>query len=281
VLSVLSDRGGAFVIRFADVVVKAHPADVDVDALRSRLAVAVGPELSELLVPPLAGGEVFDAAGRAVTVWPAGEPVARDDPDAAPWEAAATLLARLHAAPARLPRRLPPAGAPARVAKALARMRGVAAGSRAAAVVERAVGSLPPLPAGKAALLHGDWHLGQLVRGAGGVPGWRLVDVDDLGFGDPVWDLARPAALFAAGTLDPGAWYRFLDAYRAAGGCAVPEQGDPWPALDVAARALAVQLAASGVADAADAGRAPDDFEAALLDACRRIAGAAGVADVS
>src|SRR6185503_10428733 len=93
-------------------------------------------------------------------------------------------------------------------------------------------------------LVHGDFHLGQLVRHAGR---WRLIDVDDLGTGDPAWDLARPAAWFAAGVLDPAGWAALLAGYRAAGGPAVPPDGDPWPVLDPFARALTVQTAALAV----------------------------------
>lgn len=97
-------------------------------------------------------------------------------------------------------------------------------------------------------VIHGDWHLGQLVRL--GTGGWRLIDIDDLGVGDPAWDLARPAAWFAAGLLDPDVWARFVEAYRTAGGPALPATGDPWPALDLPARSLAVEYAARAVADA-------------------------------
>jgi predicted trehalose synthase len=43
-------------------------------------------------------------------------------------------------------------------------------------------------------LVHGDWHLGQLGRRG---EHWVLIDVDDLGVGDPAWDLARPAGFWA------------------------------------------------------------------------------------
>ncbi|ONH30355.1 hypothetical protein [Pseudofrankia asymbiotica] len=91
-------------------------------------------------------------------------------------------------------------------------------------------------------LIHGDWHLGQLVRTE--ADGWRLVDVDDLGIGDPAWDLARPAAWFAAGLLPPAVWARFVDTYRVAGGPALPAGGDPWPAVDLPARTFVVEYAA-------------------------------------
>ncbi|WP_371615020.1 aminoglycoside phosphotransferase family protein [Streptomyces sp. NBC_00454] len=123
-------------------------------------------------------------------------------------------------------------------------------------------------------LCHGDLHLGQLVR-IGGPAGWqwRLIDVDDLGLGAPAWDLARPAAWYAAGLLDPPTWLRFLDAYRAAGGPAAgPPGSDPWPELDVAARALTVQTAALALAKAAREERRLDDVERLMVDACARIA---------
>ncbi|GAA2990078.1 hypothetical protein GCM10020227_68660 [Streptomyces flavovirens] len=99
-----------------------------------------------------------------------------------------------------------------------------------------------------------------------------MIDVDDAGLGDPAWDLARPAAWYAAGLLAPEVWLRFLDAYRAEGGPAVRPDGDPWPELDVPARALTVQTAALAVAKALSEDRSPDEVEQLMIDACARIA---------
>jgi aminoglycoside phosphotransferase (APT) family kinase protein len=90
-------------------------------------------------------------------------------------------------------------------------------------------------------LVHGDFHLGQLGRHDGR---WVLIDVDDLGVGDPLWDLARPAGFWAAGLVPDADWYAFLDGYRAGGGTALPA-GDPWPALEPFARAAVVAAAAN------------------------------------
>jgi aminoglycoside phosphotransferase (APT) family kinase protein len=129
-----------------------------------------------------------------------------------------------------------------------------------------------PAPPGRGgALCHGDLHLGQLVRHPAPDGPWRLIDVDDLGVGVPAWDLARPASWYACGLLPGEEWPRFLQAYRAAGGPAVPAEGDPWPVLDVPARALTVQTAARFVTKAALAGRPLDDAEEALVDACGRM----------
>ncbi|GGM38620.1 aminoglycoside phosphotransferase [Longimycelium tulufanense] len=273
-------------VRVDDVVVKAHRNGTDAAILAARLRIATYLEAQRILLQPVRSREgrlLFEVEDRLVTIWPAGEPVRPDDVDAVPWEHAAHLLARLHTIPTRgrdVAGPLPPAGAPHRVARGVA---GLGDGS-ASAEIRRAFATLPAwtysagdTPAGSGSVVHGDWHLGQLVwhGTARETPGWRLIDVDDLGIGAPAWDLARPAAWFAAGLLPPRDWGRLLTAYRAARGPAVPPEGDPWPALDAPARAFTVQSAAVAVARAREAGRPLDDVAIALVDACRRIANVA------
>ncbi|WP_308013606.1 aminoglycoside phosphotransferase family protein [Streptomyces beigongshangae] len=273
--SVLADRPNGTVVRHGATVVKAHAADTARADLAARLAVAAHPGLDGVLLPPLTP-DAAELDGRPVTCWPYGTPVDRDDPDAAPWEAAATLLAGLHRTPdAVLPPGLPPMRGPEKAARALARLR--AAGPHpAAAPVLRAWAVLPPWARDEApmpdtgTLCHGDLHLGQLVRAGNG--DWLLIDIDDLGRGDPAWDLARPAAWFACGLLPPDEWTRFLAAYRKAGGPAVTADGDPWPALDVPARALTAQTAALAIAKSVERGRPLDEVEMSVVDACDRMA---------
>ncbi|MFD0688908.1 phosphotransferase family protein [Actinomadura fibrosa] len=265
----LYDRHGVLVVRVGDVVVKAHQPDREYGRpLHDRIRLAQ--TLPRVLLAPL--GPPLDIDGRTVTVSPYGEPV--DPQEELPWEEGARLLAELHAAP--VPADAPSWGRPTRVAKVVSRL----GSGPAEDVVRRAFATLPSWirgegiepPAETEHLIHGDWHLGQMVRGPGGR--WRLIDIEDLGRGSPAWDLARPAALYSGGVLPPDEWTRFLGAYQQAGGPAVPTQGDPWTALDLPARSLAIQIAATCVLSAGRSERSLDGAEQAMVDACARIGGA-------
>jgi aminoglycoside phosphotransferase (APT) family kinase protein len=248
-------RAGAEITIDGEVVTKVHRPGTSAPALATRLQAAAA--LAGIVLAPL---DVTPSPvdGRWLSRWPRVDTVA-PDPQHLPWAEAGTLLARLHAAPARS---RVAHGWPARLRRTVERLR--VAGGAAAAVRRAAVGLpaqawRPGSPDRPRTVVHGDFHLGQLGRRGEGSP-WLLIDVDDMGVGDPGWDLARPAGLWAAGHLPDADWDAFLAAYRGAGGAALSGvPGDPWPVLEPFARAAVVAAAAAHL---------DDDL---LVAACRRM----------
>ncbi|MFF7814778.1 phosphotransferase family protein [Streptomyces sp. NPDC007945] len=269
---VLADREDGAVVRHGGIVAKAHAPNTEDVPHAARVALAGDPALTGVFLPPVPGQCAERVAGRPVTVWPYGPPVDPGDPDAAPWEEAARLLALLHRTPPP-PGPLPAMRAPAKAALAVGRMLRAVPDHPATATVLAAWRTVTEDLGGdgtggtRAYLCHGDFHLGQLVRDLRG--DWRLIDVDDAGLGDPAWDLARPAAWFAAGLLPAEVWARFLGAYEAAGGPATAP--DPWARLDLPARALTVQTAALALAKSTAEGRGLDEVEGVMIGTCARI----------
>jgi hypothetical protein len=234
------------------VVYKLHRPGTDPRQLATRLRVAAE---SHALLSPLSV-EPEQVGDRWRTSWPYVKTVV-PQPEYLPWARAGGLLARLHhEEPAE---RIPVHGWPARLRRAVDALR-----LQSDATVRRAAEALPAevWRAGSSGrpstVVHGDFHLGQLGRRDGGAP-WQLIDVDDLGAGDPAWDLARPAGFWAAGLIPDDDWAAFVEAYRDADGPALPA-GDPWPILEPFAMAAVVQAAA----------HEPDDE--LLLAACARMA---------
>ncbi len=265
--------------------VKQHRPGTDGEALAVRLGLAADPALAHVLVAPLEprvltaaeAGVPDDAARPLVSLWPLVEVLdpetSFDRPDALPWAEVGALAARLHRVH-RAAGHIPPAGTAARLARALTYLddaeRAGADLAEAARAVRSAARTLPESRSVTTTLVHGDLHLGQLARVGGG---WRLIDIEDLGLGDPTDDLGRLAGFRAAGLLPDADWSAVLDGYRRAGGPAVPPDGDPWPALDRAAREAVVVAAAAALREVLLRGSRLDESGQALVVTCARIAG--------
>lgn len=238
----MQTRSGAQIVVDGDVVYKLHRPGTNPRALRMRLRVAA--QSKSLLAPLSTDPEPIGTRWR--TRWPRVETVA-PQPDRLPWADAGKLLACLHNE--NIPHRMPPHGWPQRLRRTVDTLR-----TGGDPVVRRAAAELPAAawrpgsPERPTTLVHGDWHLGQLGRRQEDEP-WLLIDVDDLGIGDPAWDLARPAGFWAAGLIPDDDWVAFLQAYRDAGGVAVPSTADPWPVLEPFARAAVVHAAANSPHD--------------------------------
>jgi aminoglycoside phosphotransferase (APT) family kinase protein len=251
-------RSGAEIVVDGDVCYKLHRPGTDPRALAIRLGVAA--ESGSLLSPLDAFPERMGLRWR--TRWPRVETVV-PQPECAPWADAGRLLAGLHRE--AIPGRMPAQGWPQRLRRAVDVLRNCPTDT-----IRRAAAELPAQvwragsPDRPTTVVHGDWHLGQLGRRFATAP-WLLVDVDDLGVGDPVWDLARPAGFWAAGLIPDDDWAAFLQSYRDADGPAVPP-GDPWPVLEPFARAAVIHAATASVAHGDD-----DETQAALLMACARM----------
>nr|WP_300142734.1 phosphotransferase [Propionicimonas sp.] len=245
----------------AGVIVKLHGHGTDPGRLARRLHAIGAPDLDRLWIQPLVPAARVAPGDRLATIWPRVTVLATVD--VPPWADAGRLLARLHQMP--ITDDPPRLGGHSRLARAIAWLR-ASGGTELAWLADLGDDLADRLqdPV-RTTLAHGDFHLGQL----GHTPlrrSWKLLDVDDFGVGDPAWDLARPAGFWAAGFLADDAWHTFLAAYRDTGGPAVPADGDPWPALDLPARAAVLVAAVQAV-------RTPhsEDTATGLLAACRRM----------
>ncbi|HHU39152.1 MAG TPA: aminoglycoside phosphotransferase family protein [Propionibacterium sp.] len=214
-----------------DVLVSKHPAGTIETELAARLAAASTDPIRRTYVPPLSSTPIAAPDGRLVTLAPAAEPLADDEPP--PWREVGALLARLHACP--VTDDLPEHGGRAQFTAAVAEADALHPGGSTDILRELGLHLLQSWPSPvRPSVVHGTFDLGRLGRLAG-TEAWLLTGPHTLGVGDAAWDLAGPAALFGAGLLDGASWFAFVSGYRAAGG-RTPGEGQEWPGLDHPAR---------------------------------------------
>ena len=191
-------------------------------ALAARPAAVTGVEAHELFVQPLSAAPMVEPAGGPAS-WPGHGSTCSTGPSSElPWAAAGALLARLHLTPQSRIEGVPAVARRGQsgLASAVRRVESLPVGTTDLSNPHRCsarVSSPEPVvrPDGirrRSSTATGTWAAARPRAG------WRLLDVDDLGTGDPAWDLGRSAGFWAAGLLDDLDWHDFLDGYRASGG---------------------------------------------------------------
>ncbi|MCX6116367.1 MAG: hypothetical protein NT027_02405, partial [Proteobacteria bacterium] len=119
---------------------------------------------------------------------------------------------------------------------------------------------------------HGDFHLGQIVRVCqDDQESLRLIDIDTLSPSAPELDLARPAALFAAGILPGDVWTSFLDSYWQNRFQLTLDESKFWSSADLLVQVLTVKLAIIAINRAIDAGLCLEPTELQIVETCRSI----------
>ena len=262
---------GAEVYGGEHTVLKVHREGTRHADLRQRLIGVT--DLAAWFLQPVAATLLRAPGERWSTLWPRAQVLDVEDATI-PWAEVGALLGGLHHATAAEPRPTLPGAEPLRrLHAALSRLASDHRGGPATPADTRLVQHLgrrllvqpEQAPADGATVVHGDFHLGQVARSEDG----RLVllDIDDLSVGAAAWDLARPAAFWAAGLLPTGEWEAFRDGYHAAGGPALAR--DLWGPLDLPARVVTVTAVANALAGARPYSA---NERLALLEACRAVA---------
>lgn len=242
-----------------DVVIVKHAVGTDAALLTAQLRVAGADPWRQVLLSPLHQAPIPAPDGRLLTLWPRVRLLSASDGEI-PWNEIGDLLARLHGLPAP---ELQPHGGRARLARAMAAAADLFPGGSTDVLRRLALSLMRDWPEGADRLVHGDPHLGNFGRLDNG----RLVlaSVDNLGLGDPAWDLGLFAGLFGAGLLPDAAWASLLDGYL--GGDAQSRRR-PWPELDHPARC---HLLMAAVAEQRRDYTSP--LAATLIETCVRMMG--------
>ncbi len=281
---VLSARSERTLFRFDDEVIKIHARETLAEELDARLELISRSPWNQIFLQPIKSQSQTLRQGRIMSQWPFAEALTISE-DEIPWHKCGKLLAELHQIPIAVnnfPFSLPIATAAKRWQKSIAELKSLNfIDHRLKApwlIVEEMTAklTLPKIYSARTHWIHGDWHLGQLVREKSeqkSEMNLKLIDIEDMGLGHPVWDLARPGAFYAAGLLDPEDWSSFLNSYLTAGGPAFQARRNEtfWEILGPAVEVLSLQCAAVGLRKAYLEERSLGDDEQAFIETCARI----------
>ena len=253
-------------------VLKHHAGYIKPSEIERRLNLISLDALNSLFLQPLSQKPQLDG-GCALTIWPHATPF---NPDSSsqdvPWNECAAHLAALHNADLDPGRIVLTSGWLPRLSRSLAKLRGMLECAERSLILE-ASQTLPHFSCSswnlsQNSIIHGDWHPGQMVYFEN-----RLVfiDIDDVGLGNRMFDLAKPAAFFLSGLLESNLWNEFRESYENSCQMAKVNRDHFWKDLELPARASVIQSAITALAHASESDRKLADFEAELIKTCQRV----------
>lgn len=274
----LASSGARSVLRFGDVVVKIYDESTPLQHVETSLALIGCREARDLFLQPLCR-HVFQiddrhsVTGRLLTLWPAAHTFLPASVEQFEWVESAQLLAKLHSLSIPSSRLVRPAGWLSRLGRLKSKIETSHAFPAEKKTLLAALATLPRLGSTcwhmhTTSLIHGDWHPGQVARSGHEL---KLIDSDDVGLGDPMWDLARVAGWSLAGVISNEVWNTFFSHYAAARLLNKQQIETVWQNLELPARAAAILSAATGMLHAEKEQRELEDYEKELLESCQRI----------
>lgn len=268
----LASSGTRSVLRFGNVVVKIYNQKSLLQHVETSLTLIASREANDLFLQPLCR-HVFQIEDRLFTVWPAAETHLPNSVDQFEWVESAQLLASLHNLSVRTKRLVRPAGWLGRLGHLKTKIEACRAFPDERKTLLAALETLPRFSSttwheNNTSLVHGDWHPGQVVRSSNQL---KLIDCDDVGLGNPMWDLARVAGWSLAGVISHEVWTSFFNHYAAARQLTNQQIETVWQNLELPARAATILSAATGVIHAEKEQRDLEDYEKELFESCQRI----------
>jgi len=250
---------------------KLHAQYSNVSEIEVRLnLISLDSLRSQFLQPLSRKPEVRE--GRALTLWPYAKPLPADSLEDVPWNDCAALIAALHKVELEPQLVALGSGWLMRLSRSIEKLERMSASAERSIILEAAQ-TLPLFSSAswthhKQSYIHGDWHPGQVAYYENKLV---FIDIDDVGIGNRMFDLAKPAAYFLAGLLPNHMWKEFSEGYQNSCNMSQENRDTFWSELELPARAAVIQSAITALTHASENLRALQNFEIELIKSCQRV----------